>query len=93
MAIPASISEKAQSRGEYFLLDLDAVLELYKNAGYNIENEDEEVPNVLAVDGVECFFTGDLVRRGDTYCEIVIAANGFSWDEVESDMDDEEDED
>lgn len=91
MSIPASITSKAFSTGTYFLLDLDSVLELYKNAGFNIDNEDEEVPNVLTVDGVECFFTGDLVRRGDKYYEIVIGASGFTWDEVESDMDDDED--
>jgi hypothetical protein len=91
MSIPNSLTGKAFSTGNYFLLDLDSVLELYKNAGYNIDNEEEEVPNVLAVDGVECFFTGDLVRRGDKYYEIVIAASGFTWDEVESDLDEDED--
>jgi hypothetical protein len=92
MGLPSSLSTKALSTGTYFLLDLDSVLELYKNAGFNIDNEDEEVPNVLGVDGVECFFTGDLVRRGEKYYEIVIAAEGFTWDEVESDID-EDDED
>jgi hypothetical protein len=36
------------------------------------------------------FFTGDLVKKGQNYYEIVIAASGFSWDDVESDMDDDE---
>ena len=48
------------------------------------------MPNGRPVDGVECFFTGDLVRRGEKYYEIVIAASGFTWDEVESDLDDED---
>ena len=91
MSLPSSLTEKAFHVGNYMLLDLDSVLDLYKTAGYNIDNEEEEVPNVLPVDGVECFFTGDLVRRGEKYYEIVIAASGFTWDEVESDLDDEED--
>jgi hypothetical protein len=90
MTVPSSLTTKVFSTGSYFLLDLDSVLELYKNAGYNIEDEDEEVPNVLPVDGVECFFTGDLLKRGEKYYEIVIGAKDFSWEEVESDMDDDE---
>ena len=91
MSVPSSLTSKVLSTGSYFLLDLDSVLELYKQAGYNIEDEDEEVPNVLPVDGVECFFTGDLLKRGEKYYEIVIGAKDFSWEEVESDMDDDED--
>ena len=91
MSVPSSLTSKVFSTGSYFLLDLDTVLELYKQAGYNIEDEDEEVPNVLPVDGVECFFTGDLLKRGEKYYEIVIGAKDFSWEEVESDMDDDED--
>lgn len=87
----STIAKKAYGTGQYYLLDIDAVLEIYKVAGYDIENEDEEVPNVLNVEGEDCFFTGDLVKRDDKYYEIVIAAAGFKWEEVETD-DDEDDE-
>ena len=93
MTLPSSLASKVLSTGSYFLIDLDSVLELYKNAGFNVEDEDEEVPNVLTIDGVECFFTGDLLNRGEKYYEIVIAAKDFSWEEVESDLDDEDEED
>lgn len=94
MTANSTVAKRAFSTGQYYLLDIDAVLDIYKKAGFDIENEDEEVPNVLAVDGEECFFTGDLVKRNDKYYEIVIAANGFKWEEVETeddeDLDDEE---
>jgi hypothetical protein len=87
MTAPASIAERAFGNGQYYLLDVETVVSIYREAGYDVDNEDEEVPNVLTVDGQECFFTGDLVKRNNTYYEIVIAANGFNWDEVESDAD------
>lgn len=90
MALNVTLGKKAFLTGEYYLLDIDSVLECYKKAGYDIDNEDEEVPNVLTIDGSECFFTGDLVKRGETYYEIVIAAKDFTWDEVESEDFDEE---
>lgn len=94
MALNPSLSSQAYSTGEYYLIDIDNVLSFYKKAGYDIENEDEEVPNILDIDGQQCFFTGDLVRRGDSYYEIVIAAKDFTWDEVENeDLDDQFDED
>jgi len=92
MTGPAALVDKAFGNGQYYLIDVETVVSVYRDAGYDVDNEDEEVPNVLTVDGQECFFTGDLVKRNNTYCEIVIVANGFSWDEVESDADfDDED--
>ena len=90
MTAPAALVEKAFGNGQYYLIDVETVVTVYRDAGYDVDNEDEEVPNVLTVDGQECFFTGDLVKRNNTYYEIVIVANGFSWEEVESDFDDEE---
>lgn len=89
------LAKHAKSVGEYYLIDIDEVLALYKQAGYNTDNDDEEVPNTLEIGGEECFFTGDHVLRGDKYFEIVIAAKGFKWDEVvhddsEDDFDDED---
>lgn len=73
---------------------LDDVLKFYASLGYNIEDEDEEVPNVLPMDGKEHFFTGDLLRLGDTFAEIVLVADaGFNWSDVESDMDDDDEDD
>jgi hypothetical protein len=87
MTAPAALVEKAFGNGQYYLIDVETVVTLYRDAGYDVDNEDEEVPNVLTIDGQECFFTGDLVKRNHIYYEIVIVANGFSWDEVESDAD------
>ncbi|MEY4065245.1 MAG: hypothetical protein RIR26_1453 [Pseudomonadota bacterium] len=87
MTAPAALVEKAFGNGQYYLIDVETVVSLYRDAGYDVDNEDEEVPNVLTIDGHECFFTGDLVKRDQVYYEIIIVANGFSWDEVESDAD------
>jgi hypothetical protein len=85
-----ALSKKALGMGSYYLLEINQVLELYQQSGYNVDDEEEEVPNVLTVEGEELFFTGDLVKKGQNYYEIVIAANGFSWEDVESDMDEDE---
>ncbi len=90
MAMNPTLAKDAFVTGEYYLLDIDSVLQCYKKAGYDIDNEDEEVPNVLQIDGQDCFFTGDLIRRGEKYYEIVIAAKDFKWDEVENEDFEEE---
>jgi hypothetical protein len=69
-------------------MDIDKVLEIYQSAGYDVDNDDVDVPTNLQVGSENCFFTGDFVRRGERYYEIVIVAEGFSWDEVENEDED-----
>lgn len=89
MALNASLSKKALITGEYYLVEVDEVLEFYKQAGFDVEDEDEDVPTVLTIDGQECFFTGDHIRRGEKYYELVVVAKDFTWDEVEGEEDEE----
>jgi hypothetical protein len=94
MPLCPTLAQKSMTTGEYYLVDFDTVLDLYRLQGFDVENEDEEVPNILTIDGTECIFTGDHIVRGDKHFEIVIAAKDFKWDEVEHMSDDEfEDED
>lgn len=84
MANPSSIQKEAYGTGRYYLIDIDKVLEIYKSAGYDVEDDDAEVPTNLQIGTENCFFTGDFIRRGERYYEIVIVAEGFTWDEVEN---------
>ena len=87
-----TLANHAFMTGQYYLIPVDTVIEYYRKAGFNVDDEEEDVPTVLKIDGMECFFTGDHIRRNDKYYEIVVAAKDFSWDEVEGD-EVEEDED
>lgn len=89
MALHPTLASKAFVTGEYYLMEVDEVLEFYRQAGFDVENEDEDVPTVLKIEGKECFFTGDHIRRGEKYYELVLVAKDFSWDEVEGDEDEE----
>ena len=86
MSLHPSLSKKALITGEYYLVEVDDVLEFYRQAGYEVDDE-EDVPTVLTIDGKECFFTGDHIRRGEKYYELVVVAKDFSWDEVEGEED------
>lgn len=91
MSTQSTLASHAHITGQYYLIPVDMVIELYRKAGFDVDNEDEDVPTVLKIDDTECFFTGDHIRRGEKYFEIVVAAKDFSWDEVEGDdADDEE---
>ena len=89
MAGNSLLEKDAYAVGQYYLVDIDKVLELYRDAGYNVEDDETDVPTSLKVGSESCFFTGDFIRRGDRYYEIVIAASGFEWDEVENEEEDE----
>lgn len=93
MSSSVDLEQEALIVGKYYLLDIDRVLEIYKAAGYDVESDDTDVPTTLDVGGRSCFFTGDFVRRGDRYYEIVIAAQDFAWEEVESESDDDDNQD
>jgi hypothetical protein len=67
-------------KGEYFLIERPQVEELYRKAGY--KDEDEEVPNFIAIDGRECLFTENFVELNGKEYEIVIASAGFNWEDV-----------
>lgn len=90
MPVHPTLAKKALITGEYYLIEVDEVLEFYKAAGFDVEDEDEDVPTVLTIEGKECFFTGDHIQRGEKYYELVVVAKDFSWDEVEGEDDDEE---
>ena len=89
MTNPNKLAKLSLLSGDYYLIDVDQVIELYRDAGFDVDNEDEEVPNTLVIDGLECFFTGDHVLRNKRYYEIVIAAKDFKWDEVLHDEEDD----
>jgi hypothetical protein len=84
VADASSLQKQAFATGRYYLIDIDKVLEIYKTAGYNVEDDEADVPTNLQIGSENCFFTGDFIRRGDRYYEIVIVSEGFSWDEVEN---------
>lgn len=84
----SSLQSQALATGKYYLIDIDRVLDIYKDAGFDVEDEDADVPTNLKVGNEDCFFTGDFIRRGERYYEIVIAAEGFTWDEVENEDED-----
>lgn len=89
MASAIDLKKNAFATGKYYLLDIDYVLEIYKESGYDIEDDETTVPTHLEVNGESCFFTGDFIRRNEKYYEIVIISEGFSWDEVENEEDGE----
>jgi hypothetical protein len=84
----STLQAQALATGKYYLIDIDKVLDIYKEAGFDVEDEDADVPTNLQVGSENCFFTGDFIRRGERYYEIVIAAEGFTWEEVENEDED-----
>lgn len=84
MSKGSRLESLAYGTGRYYLVDIDQVLEIYKGAGFDVEDDEADVPTNLMVDGQDCFFTGDFIQRGERYYEIVIVADGFTWDEVEN---------
>lgn len=89
MSKGSKLQSVAYGSGRYYLLDIDQVLEIYKDAGFDVEDDEVDVPTNLLVDGEDCFFTGDFIQRGERYYEIVIVAEGFTWDEVENEEEDQ----
>lgn len=83
MTTLSSLEKTALISGNYLLLEEDKVIELYEGAGYNLDDETVEFPDVLTIEGKECYFTGDAIMRGGKYYEIVLILNGFTWEEMD----------
>lgn len=66
-------------KGEYYLVEREKIEDLYRNAGYN---DEDTIPNYLTIDGKECLFTENFLEKDNKEYEIVIVANGFSWDDL-----------
>lgn len=75
---------------------LDEVIEAYRAAKFDVDNENAEVPNILTIDGKEHYFTADIIKclnkkGAEAHAEFVLVADaGFSWNDVEVDFDDED---
>ena len=90
MVLPKSLESQAPIRGEYFLIERSKVPDLYKAAGFS--EDDDEVPNFIKIDGQECLFTENFIEKNGVEYEIVMVAQGFSWDDILIYDDEEDDE-
>jgi len=79
MGLSDTFLKMSPLKGEYYLIDSDTVDELYRQAGHG---DKEEVPNFIAVDGKEYLFTENFIEKDGKEYEIVMVANGFSWDDI-----------
>ena len=73
------LSKISPVKGEYYLVERSKVDELYTKNGFTNE---EEVPNYLSIDGKECLFTENFIELDGVEYEIVMVANGFSWENI-----------
>ncbi|RDB37172.1 hypothetical protein [Spirobacillus cienkowskii] len=80
MALSDTLVKMSPIKGEYYLVEREKTEELYRNAGYN--DEEEQIPNFINIDGKECFFTENFIEKDGKEFEIVIVANGFSWEDI-----------
>ena len=83
MSSLSTLEKNALVSGNYHLIEEDKVVELYEAAGFNLDDESAEFPDVLTIEGKECYFSGDAIMRGGKYYEIVIILNGFTWEELD----------
>lgn len=80
MSSSETLSQIAPMKGEYYLVERSKVDELYRAAGH--QEDSAEVPNFITVDGKECLFTENFVEKDGKEYEIVMVANGFSWEDI-----------
>lgn len=90
MVLPETLSKLSPVRGEYFLVERSKVDELYKAAGHS--DEEEEIPNFITIEGKECLFTENFIEKDGKEYEIVMVAEGFSWEDILIYDDEEDDE-
>jgi hypothetical protein len=90
MVLPETLSKLSPIRGEYFLVERSKVDELYKAAGHS--DEVEEIPNFIKIEGKECLFTENFIEKDGKEYEIVMVAEGFSWEDILIYDEDEDDE-
>ncbi len=87
--IPVSSASLVSTRkGEYHLIALSEVIEIYRSIGVDITDDASNPPHIVNVSGKECLFTGELLDIDETTHEVVMVANGFSWEDL---LDDDED--
>ena len=89
MVLPETLAKLSPIRGEYFLVERNKVDELYKAAGHS--DEEEEIPNFIKIEGKECLFTENFIEKDGKEYEIVMVAEGFSWEDILIYDEDEED--
>lgn len=80
MSSSETLAKIAPMKGEYYLIERSQIDELYRNAGH--KDDEEEVPNFITIDGKECLFTENFVEKDGKEYEIVMVANGFTWEDI-----------
>lgn len=80
MSTSETLEKMAPMNGKYYLIERSQIDELYRKAGHS--DDEEEVPNFIVVDGKECLFTENFVEKDGKEYEIVMVANGFSWEDI-----------
>ena len=79
MPLSETLVKMSPVKGEYYLVERDKIDDLYRNAGHN---DEDEVPNFITIDGKECLFTENFIEKDGKEYEIVMVANGFSWEDI-----------
>ncbi|MBX9702588.1 MAG: hypothetical protein K2X39_00405 [Silvanigrellaceae bacterium] len=75
-----TIEKMAFSKGQYYLVETSKISDLYRAAGLD-ENSDK-LPNFITIDGKECLFTENFIEKNGKEFEIVMIAEGFSWEDI-----------
>jgi hypothetical protein len=79
MPLTETLVKISPVKGEYYLVERDKIDDLYRHAGHN---DEDEVPNFITIDGKECLFTENFIEKDGKEYEIVMVANGFSWEDI-----------
>jgi hypothetical protein len=79
MALSDTLVKMSPVKGEYYLVEREKIDDLYRNAGHA---DEDEVPNFITIDGKECLFTENFIEKDGKEYEIVMVANGFSWEDI-----------
>jgi hypothetical protein len=79
MNLSPTLAKHCLEKGEYYLIERETVENLFVQAGYG---DDEEIPNFIKIDGKECMFTENYIEKNGKEYEIVLVAQGFSWEDV-----------
>ncbi|APJ04913.1 hypothetical protein [Silvanigrella aquatica] len=79
MALSETLVKMSPVKGEYYLVEREKIDYLYRNAGHS---DEDEVPNFITIDGKECLFTENFIEKDGKEYEIVMVANGFSWEDI-----------
>ncbi len=80
MNLPKKLLDLSPVQGSYCLVERNKVNDLYREAGFDLDAE--EIPNFLKVDGADCLFTENFVEKDGKEYEIIMIANGFSWEDI-----------